>query len=82
MDYIYEALQEKLNYDVVCIIKDFVEQKNNKHYFIRQINDEHMYLSWAYDNKHIFTEPAKINKFLLDCNNYKIILNKDLFNIT
>ena len=29
MDNIYKALEEKLNFDVVCTIKDFVDRLNH-----------------------------------------------------
>jgi hypothetical protein len=84
MDTIYKTLEEKLNYDVVCIIKDFLDILNHKDKLIycmdqiKSINDEHTYLLWAYDNHSSSISPEPIiNKFILNSNNNKIKINKN-----
>ena len=88
MDEIYYDLGKKLNYDVVCIIKNFVESLYEKEMFnnvvdqIDSISKEHKYLVWEYNrdvsrgwlNK---SPPPCINEFILESNNYKIDLNRE-----
>ena len=83
MDSIYEILEETLNYDIVFIIKDFVELLNEKAKLdncitqIKSINKEHIYLLWAYDKyTNCYQPPSMVSKFILNCNNDKINLNK------
>jgi hypothetical protein len=79
---IYNIFEKILNYDVVCIIKDFVDILNNKDKLIhcidqvKYINNEHAYLLWAYYNHSLYYPPPIITKFMLNCNNDKIKLNK------
>ena len=91
MDEIYIALEKKLNYDVVCIIKDFVDLLYKKHMFdyvvdqINSINKEHVYLVWDYNRdvangRYYVKPPPCIDKFILESNNYKINLNKETDN--
>jgi hypothetical protein len=82
MNIIYNSLEDMLNYDVVCIIKNILELNNQKSKLIhcmdqiKSINNEYTYLVWAYKkNRAITRPPSLVCKFILNSNNDKVNLN-------
>lgn len=84
MEEIYKELENRLNYDVVYIIRKMVDKLNHKinlNYCFEQlvsIKKEHIYLlraSRLYN--YIRRPPTLLNKFILQNNNDKIQLNKE-----
>lgn len=84
MEEIYKELENRLNYDVVFIIRKMVDKLNHKIHLdycfdqLVSIKKEHIYLLRASSlYNYIRRPPTLLNKFILQNNNDKIQLNKE-----